>query len=461
MADFYFGNLTTGLVKRPAPLTGMDASTFGSSENMVFQNGGAYVSQSAGTHRKFEMSWGVQEKSVMNFLADYRNGVHGTGLLYMVDPFATNIMPPHWANPSLTCEGWPSLVGAAFKPVLSAGGTVTNLVSNPNLSVNTTGWQTGGPALVRSQFGGRWWVPAAANTYTYASATGAAGKFYSTSIRVRGPVGTSVVTASTDNIVGSVTNQVAGVIPASGELVLNSTSNRAVSGGALAFGLSLGAGATGVFVTEAYLEEVPGVGVAPGVYFDGSTVFVNGTAGKWNGAANASTSSISRTYGNLPNMGAQYTLTGAIGAVPTRKLTLLIPEDRDLHFGFSGVSSGVSLRMQPITRDGAFGPVSNITLLSPTASTRLNTKVSGAQYRAVQIYMTPTVAGGGTINLVSSKAIYAYPSESPVLTGGHSEGEGHTGLQFSDAPTMTYIQAVNGKQKVSTAANFTEIEAWL
>lgn len=299
MADFYFGNLATGLVKRPAPESGMDASSVGETDAMTFTNGGAFQSNSAGTHREFNMGWGVQEKSVMNFLNEFRNGVYGTGLLYMVDPFATNHMPPHWANPGLTCFGWPSLIGPGVKPVRT-----DTVAPNPTIPF---------PAI---------------------------------------PQG-------------------------------------------------------------------------------------------------------------MPASGAKYPVMGTVGAVPERKLTLLIPADRDLHLGFAGmVTGGAALRMRTITRAGAYGPVSDLTMLNPAGTTRLNTKVSGAAYRAVQVYMTPTVPGGGNINLVSSKAIYALPTESPVLTGVHTEGEGHTGLVMEEV-TTTYIQAARNRKLVSTAAKFTEIEAWL
>lgn len=299
MADFYFGNLNTGLIKRPAPETGLDATSVGTSESMNFTDGGAYVSNSAGTHREFNMSWSVQEKGTMSFLNEYRNGVHGDGLLYMVDPFAVNHMPPHWANPGLTCRGWPSLLGAGVKPVRT-----NTVVPNPNIPFP--------------------------------------------------------------------------VVPQ-----------------------------------------------------------------------------------GMPAYGAQYALSGTVGVIPERKLTLLIPADRDLHLGFSGsVTAGAALRMRPITRAGAYGPITDLVMLSPTGTTRLNTKVAGATYRAVQVYMTASAPGGGSVTLVSSKAVYALPTETPVLTGTHIEGEGHTGLVI-DEPTTTYVQAARGRKLVSTAAKFTEVEAWL
>lgn len=300
MADFYFGNLMTGAMKRPAPETGMEAQAVGTSETMVFSNGGAFISQSEGTHREFNMSWAVNEKSVMNFLNEYRSGAFGDGLLYMIDPFASNVLPPHWANPALTTRGWPSLVSPSVKPV-----AVETVPLNP--------------------------------TAPFAS-------------------------------------------------IANS----------------------------------------------------------------------------MPRYSAQYTLTGTPGNVPVRVLTLLIPDNQDLHIGFSGsATNGAALRVRPITRAGAYAADSALTLLSPTASTRMNAKFAGATYRAVQVYMTTTLPGAATLTLTSGKAVYSPVGVTPSLTGAHVEGEGHTGLRFEGDPTMVYIQSAKGRKLVSTAAKFTEVGAWL
>lgn len=186
-------------------------------------------------------------------------------------------------NPSFEATGASTTIwsNAATNPSFETTGTNlsvrTNLHTNPNLATATTpGWSTGGPALVRSSFGGKWWVPAAAGTYTYAAVAGAVvGKFYGVLLRVRGPVGTVVTLSGTDNVVSqwAVGN---GTIPANGELILRGTASRAVAGTAISFGLTPSASTTGLFITDAYVEEVPGVGFGPtGPYFDGSMTTTN------------------------------------------------------------------------------------------------------------------------------------------------------------------------------------------
>lgn len=684
MADFWFGNLRRAGYF-PAPNSGMDADSIGVSDQMDFANGGAYVAQSAGTHREFNLSWGVQEKSVMNFLKDYRNGVHGTGLLYMVDPFAANALPPHWANPGLTCEGWPSLVGPSVKPVRAAPVTVTNVVTNPSFEATgatttvrinvvpdpagtnvarATKWDGGGGATTTLQSLGNAVPEMPSNkafrmTFTTASSNSAggvghngtipvaAGQVYTFSLHARaansqslgvevkffdsGGATISTVTGAKQQVpfqtaarlstsatapAGAVNAQLLAVSAAGGVAwPINSwleataflveaspvlgdyfdgttapvsdfsfawagtaNASSSVQTGVAAFGYSYNrvagisstawaaAGARSMrqiptsttsfdnytdipvaplglkpstkytFLATVYIPaaitgntqgnsrslfvylanatlvsgSTPGaqapnvagtynlratfttpaaftgtnsirlyhggqtgsgelywdkVGIVEGDYkgpfFDGSTEFLDGTKGAWTGAPDASTSTLARTPGGMPNTGAQYTLTGEVGAVPSRKLQLLVPQDRDLWLGFSGVATnGAVLRMRGITRDGAYGPVSDVPLLDPSDSIRLNTKVSGTQYSAIQLYMTTTVPGTATITLVSGKAVYSLQSDSPVLTGDHVEGDGHTGFRLGDISTA-YIQAADGHQYVTTATKATEIEAWI
>lgn len=469
MADFYFGNMMTGLLKRPAPKTGMDASSAGVSDVLEFANGGAYVTLSDGTHREFDMSWAIGEKSTLDFLNDYRNGRYGTGLLYMVDPFATNHMPPHWANPALTCRGWPSLLAPAVRPVLGYATTRINETINPSFTTNVAGWNGVVAAPLTWEAGrGKLTVGSAvaANAILLSEATATPytiGTLKSARMKVTNSRATSAqfrvsirgYNASSAQVGTDVYGPIV-TIPA------NSTAELIVSGanlttaGTVSYKLCLWTVSALAVGNIVYVDDViTETGAVAGGYFDGYSKGLGGLAATWAGTPDASNS--------LLPMGesAKYTLSGAAGEVPQRMLTLLIPEDRDLYIGFSGSAVNAAVRMQTITREGLYGPVQDVTLLDPSASVRMNTKVSGGAYKAVQVYMTPTATGVATVTLVSSKAIYALPTETPVLTGEHIPGEGHTGLRFNGEPMMTYVQAANGRKKVSAAATFTEIEAWL
>lgn len=162
----------------------------------------------------------------------------------------------------------------------------------------------------------------------------------------------------------------------------------------------------------------------------------------------------------MPKFGAQYTLNPNIPV--TREHVLLIPSDKELAFGISATVTGSAVvRMQRVKLDGTLETLTSVTLLSPTGTTRINTVVSGATYKAVRLYITNTGATPATITLVSAVAMYKPITTAITYPTVHTEGEGHSGLRFEGAPTMQYIQSAPGRSFVSAAAKFTEVGAWL
>lgn len=657
MAEFWFGNLRKAGYF-PAPNTDMKANPQGEADVMQFADGGAFVGQSDGTHKEFQMDWGVQERAAMNFLSEYRNGVHGSGLLYFADPFAVNVLPPHWARPELTCNGWPSLVAAGNKPSKVGPPPVTNFATNPGLRT------TSGTSTIRTNYavdptptstGPRITSGSTAATYTNVAGGGHGGA-NALKITTDATAGTRGVALSVATVPVTATITVSGYVKLPvGQVIniglrvypdassVNTTANTSnytgtgdwqrisasitnfASGTRVGFYIATSYASSDIFVSKilfeqsAYLGEwfdgstaadanftyqwngtagastsiavgqtpatasaaagqttvhrlydtsaygnytsrftflssgntginfalpdrgtlnapmtilmrvrsnktlvvrprihivqtaanitlpanewvwirgdaVVGVtshvftgllvtagaghqigdtidvdrilvtdGVYTGPYFDGTSEFVDGTAGVWVGTPEASYSTIARSSnGAMPTFGAEYTLTGAVDQVPKRKLTLLVPPDRDLVFGFSGTTTGGAvLRVRGVNTDGAYEDIQDLTLLDPAGQTRMNVRVQGSRYSAVQVFMVATAVGAPKISLFSGKAVYCLPTDTPVLTGGHSEGEGHGGFRFMDTPAMSYIQAADGHRYVTTAASFAEIEPWL
>lgn len=478
MADFWFGNLRKAGYF-PAPNTGMDADSVGEDDTLSFANGGAYVAQSAGTHREFNFQWGVQEKSVMNFLSEYRNGVHGTGLLYMADPFAVNALPPHWATPGLSCLGWPSIVSSTIKPTRTPSVVRTNETLNPNFTLGVANWNASSAAAVplthdaATGRGKLTVVTATAANATIMAETAATAHVLGTLKSARMTV-TNARASTAQFKIGIRGYNSAGTMVgtdifgptvtiganSSAEVVVNGanlTTAGTVFYRMLLVAVSTLAVGNIVYVDNALTETAPTVGP----YFDGNSVFVDGTAGTWAGIANASFSSIPQAMGPMPNDAATYSLTSTAGLVPDRKLHLLIPPDRDLHIGFSGsATNGAVVRVRPITKEGMYAPVTDLTLLPATGTTRMNARFSGTLYSAIQVYLTTTLPGTGTITLASGKAVYSAVGATPTLTGDHVNGDGHTGFRIGDISTA-YIQAADGHQYVTTATKGTEIEAWL
>lgn len=472
----YFGNLRHAeWVKAPAP--GMGASSVGMSEELNYAGGGAFVSQTSGSHRVFEKSWPVGQQADFEFLSRFRDGDHGTGLMYWVDPMAMdlNAFPPHVARPELVSKGWPSLIGAGIDATIVESGTLrTNLSTNPSFTLGNTGWT----AVNGPTFNGNGILD-----FTTAVAIGQVFLYQA-----------SVAIVPGDNVQGSMDVSVPlgyGAVTVRGRISYNSTSPVTVHGAEVTIqpgqtkrvmigtGVAAGAGAT---AAQMYLSA-PGAATVPigsriivdrvlleknGVigadYFDGSTVFTDTRDPSWTGAADASTSTMYQPYAGLPVKAAEYIVDTPADTVPNRRHVLIIPDTHTLWVGFSGSAVAPAvLRAQPIRRDGSYAAVQDLTLLSDGANVRLNTSWDGADYSAVIFYITQTVAGTSTIRLTSAKAVYSITGITPTLTGDHVRGYGHSGLRMSDGPTFAYIYYNEdaGKKYVSAAAKFTEVGSWI
>lgn len=162
---------------------------------------------------------------------------------------------------------------------------IKNLVGNPDLATDLSGWISGVP-LSRVFENGKWWAVAATGTYTYVDVPLAVGGYYATSIRVSGPAGAIFSTAATDNIYGGFAFANTYTIPASGEIVVTEQSSNYSRGLGGNFGISNNSGVP-LKVTEAYCEMVNGTGQSvTSPYYKGQGDF----SYAWSGTANASTS---------------------------------------------------------------------------------------------------------------------------------------------------------------------------
>jgi hypothetical protein len=211
-----------------------------------------------------------------------------------VGPGISRFMINYAPNPSFEASGSDLnlatnlFTNPAFETLGSLFAMRRNLTINGIPLTNTQYWISGA-ALTRQQVGGKWWMNAPSGTYTYASATGIVGRFYAASMRIAGPVGATVTTASTDNQVGEVTKPTTVVIPASGEIVVKMSASRAVSGTAINFGLF--PQVSGIRITEMLLEEVAVIGDVPAApYFDGASTNTDEFSHAWEGGVSASPS---------------------------------------------------------------------------------------------------------------------------------------------------------------------------
>lgn len=476
----YFGNLRKALyVKDPAP--GWDMTPRGAYEGGGLAGGGSFQRVSAATHREPKMAWPQGDLTDFDFLGDFRNGSYGTGLLYVVDDMTKDInaLPPHWATPGLTAEGWPSLVGVGQNPKLDYTYTRTNYVIDPNV-VAPLNWASLGSATISSQTGsgavagntfGRAVATVAATAYgTNATATFpvVAGEGFALSGYVRGTTARNIQLRITWT--GATASSNTAVTIASTTAWQRLTYTGTVPAGATAARVDLVAAATSVAIGN--LFEWDNVMYERGTttvggYFDGSTVYTDGRVSSWTGVANSSSSQVAGdpAFG-LPARSATYNLVTVPNAVPQRGCTLLIPPDQSLWIGFTGVAAaGSVLRVQPIYLDGSYAPTQDLTLLSSSANVRLNTSFKGDTYSAIIIYLVTTVSGGSSITLTSGKAVYTTLTGTPVLVGNHVTGRGMSGMRFKDDSDLTYtflsLGNVVDKRYATAAASFNEVGAWL
>jgi len=164
-----------------------------------------------------------------------------------------------------------------------------------------------------------------------------------------------------------------------------------------------------------------------------------------------------------PARTATWSVTSTINTPAGKTLILPIPPDKTLHVGFSGSATGTAvIQVIPVNTDGTFAVAQNFTLLSNTASTRLNTTFNGATFRAVKIYVARTSTVTSTISLTSGMAQLWDTGVSPTLTGNHIPGDGYGGLDFTSGIQESWYQAAGvGLERKGASVTMVEVEPWL
>lgn len=96
------------------PLKGADSSPSAWGVDGTLLNGGGYAFNSFGSHKRYSYEWPQSSSpEAAQLMKSYRDGTYGRGLLYFLEPgiYRTNILPAHWADPSMSINNEaPSLV---------------------------------------------------------------------------------------------------------------------------------------------------------------------------------------------------------------------------------------------------------------------------------------------------------------------------------------------------------------
>lgn len=176
------------------------------------------------------------------------------------------------------------------------------------------------------------------------------------------------------------------------------------------------------------------------------------------------------TFGNTssnsysqPTRSATWSVTSAVGAVPATAngvAYIPIPPTHTLNIGASGSKTGTAVvRVVPINTDGTNGTATDLTLLDPTASTRMNATFAGSSYQAVKVYITRTSTTTSTITLTSLMAQLYKTGTTPTLPQNHILGEGHTGLVFADEARVENYTYIDPPRK-GMNTTLVEVGAW-
>lgn len=162
-----------------------------------------------------------------------------------------------------------------------------------------------------------------------------------------------------------------------------------------------------------------------------------------------------------------YPIKRAVFALPgnhsdARKLTILIPPTRTLHFGWHSTTAGVTastaagMRIVPYNLSGVAQATVNPASLLAGGTTRTNQTISGASVSRVEIFLANGSGSTSSANLVAMIA-QVLPTGASVTSGGFISGRGTTKLEFSGAPTINYISSAINNGFIEMSANFVEV----
>lgn len=155
------------------------------------------------------------------------------------------------------------------------------------------------------------------------------------------------------------------------------------------------------------------------------------------------------------------TLQIAMGASvqeSTAKLTILIPVDQKLHFGWHGTratgTAGFVLRCYS-REDGTPTDVS-ADPIDVNSDTRTNVQVRGDLYSRVEIFIENPATSASTIT-VSGLIVQVLDELATVERGGFISGRGTTALEFTELPQFEYYSAAVNNGQVGLSAALAEV----
>lgn len=466
----------------PAPNTGLVRGIKRYVSSTALLNGGAYGRTSTTGARTYSASWAPTRRSELAEVKGFLDGTYGNGPLYFVDPFAmgTNTLPQWLAAPYMAADDAPTFVWGA-RPALSdvstnnwgypVRGAVYNsasTVSSANFKPTTlrTNLTTNPRSAVTSGIGMAFGTGGSGTNVAVTSASDGPLVAGFSNPRITSYSRTTVNNVNTSGIQGlssqtfisggsglvySYSFYIRSSVNLSLDIYLNARNNNTAAGGGKVQDVSLVAGewtrvggtltTTGTFdriilfaqakttagipagtvldVTGALLERSGAVGS----YFDGYSLSGFDTRYRWSGTANNSATIYESTN------------TG-------RSFRFPIPEGYKFVFGAHGTQTGTA----QVTLNGETVP-----LLGTDTNQLTNVSATGS-------WAEITITGTGTLVLYGLVARIVPVAADTTQVGRFQPGEGTTGLQLANNPTVTgYSVGLNSE---GISADFVEVEAW-
>lgn len=161
---------------------------------------------------------------------------------------------------------------------------------------------------------------------------------------------------------------------------------------------------------------------------------------------------------NQPTRTPTYTITTGANATPLTDPTIPyvivpIPPTHTLHYGCSGTATGDGVVRAEFWANGGTSAALTVdlTLLDPTGAPRMNLAQPGSSYAFAKFFLTSDGTGASTVSPTSLMTQLWPTGVSPLTTGNHQPGEGHTKLQFADdAIVEDYIFMYPPQKGIST-----------
>lgn len=489
------------------PLKGADSSPSAWGVDGTLLNGGGYGFNSVGSHKRYTYEWPQSSSpETAQMMKSYRDGTYGRGLLYFLEPgiYRTNILPAHWADPSMSINNEaPSLVyGLDPVGVPTSGGSDLNLpIVSAQYDLSATPAQTA-PTPDSSVFLP---IPTGHTLFlgAFYYATGSGG-VYATPINSNGTLGNTVKltekpNSDTDVVTDRFEGDIRGVRLWVGRLTSDpSTVTLAAMAGRL-------------------METADTVTYGPWSETARNRAFAPIASSNWlaqGGTGGAFTSSITPngvegapvmeiTWTSAPTSGNTRIYTAATNALRSA-VTPLVPIPWAVDVSATGPTVAVSVDYY--TEAGGF--VSNVTLASfqavstdPANPTRLSGTMTppGTATRAILVILAPLagiVAGSklGASRIALGTPTYFDGSSNPsgelartrwdsgvntsasiketrpqfgsaakqgkLVAGPWIGGQGHSGCRFVGTPSYVNNGPVEGG-RVGFAASFVEVGSWV